>query len=134
MLWGLGRYLLPILGLLCLAGVAVNILQIGFLFLPQRLAFDLGRSIRWADCGEFSRRQHGPPGIGVFKLIVVSAVSCAVLYSQREALLGLSALAPPALAGQMAQVLLGTGLRVGAALLVLAISTTPTSDGGTSKT
>ena len=32
---GVGRRLLPILGLLCLAGVAVNVLQIGFLFLPQ---------------------------------------------------------------------------------------------------
>ena len=42
-LWALGRYLLPILGLLCLAGVAVNVLQTGLLFLPQKLSFDFSR-------------------------------------------------------------------------------------------
>jgi len=31
-LWTLGRYLLPILGLLCLAGVTVNVLQSDFCF------------------------------------------------------------------------------------------------------
>src|SRR5450830_1361528 len=42
-LWAVGRHLLPILGLLCLAGVAVNVLQTGFLFLPQKLSFDITR-------------------------------------------------------------------------------------------
>ena len=63
-LWALGRYLLPILGLLCLAGVAVNVLQIGFLFLPQRLAFDFARLDPLQGLRRiFSGGQHGPPGL-----------------------------------------------------------------------
>jgi len=121
-LWGLGRCLLPILGLLCFAGVAVNVLQIGFLFLPQKLAFDPGRLSPLGGLRRiFSAANMVHLAMGVFKLIIVAAVSGAVLYSQRNVLLGLSALAPPALAGQMARVLLGTGLKVGAALLVLAL-------------
>ena len=93
-LWALGRYLLPILGLLCLAGVAVNVLQTGFLFLPQKLSFDLSRisPIRgWQRIFSAGGMVH--LGFGMFKLIVVFTVAGAVLYNQREALLGLVALA-----------------------------------------
>jgi flagellar biosynthesis protein FlhB len=44
-----------------------------------------------------------------------------VVYNQREALLRLMALPPPALAAEMSQLLLWTTLKIGAALLVLAI-------------
>ena len=63
-LWALGRYLLPILGLLCLAGVAVNVLQIGFLFLPQRLAFDLTPAQSAArPAAHLLGGQRGPTGL-----------------------------------------------------------------------
>ena len=121
-LWAVGRYLLPILGLLCLAGVAVNVLQIGFLFVPKRLAFDLGRLDPLGGLRRiFSGANVVHLGFGVLKLAAVLAVGCAALYSQREALLGLSALAPSALVGQVTHILCGTALKVGAALLVLAI-------------
>jgi flagellar biosynthesis protein FlhB len=120
-LWALGRYLLPILGLLCLAGVTVHVMQIGFLFLPQRLAFDLGRLDPLAGLRRmFSAAALVRLGFGVFKLIVILAVACVVLYDQREALLRLGALAPSALLAQMSQILLWTGLKIGAALLLLA--------------
>ena len=48
-------------------------------------------------------------------------MACVVLYNQREAILGLTALAPAALALQMTQILLWTALKIGAALLVLAM-------------
>ena len=121
-LWTLARYLLPILGLLCLAGVAVNVLQTGFLFLPQQVSFDLGRisPIRgWQRIFSSAGMVH--LGFGLLKLTVVFAVAGVVLYNQREALLGLIALPPAALAAQMAQILLWTTLKIGAALLVLAI-------------
>ena len=121
-LWTLARYLLPILGLLCLAGVAVNVLQIGFLFLPAKLAFDLDRL---NPLGGLRRLFSGAAmihlGFGVVKIAAVLAVGGVVLYNQRAALLGLAALAPSALAGQVGRILLGTTLKVGAALLVLAI-------------
>jgi len=121
-LWALGRYLLPILGLLCLAGVAVNVLQTGLLFLPQKLSFDSSRisPLRgWQRIFSINGMVH--LGFGTFKLIVVFAVAGVVLYSQREAMLGLVALAPAELAVQMTQILLWTAMKIGAALLILAI-------------
>ncbi len=121
-LGALGRRLLPILGLLCLAGVAVSVLQTGFLFLPQRLSLDFGRlspARGWQRI--FSSAGLAQLGFGVFKLIVVLGVAGAVLYQQRGALLALAALPPPALLDRLAQLLLWTGLKLGAALLVLAV-------------
>ena len=60
-------------------------------------------------------------GFGIVKLVIVLGVACVVLYGQREAILGLSNLAPAAIAVQMAQILFWTALKIGAALLVLAI-------------
>ena len=45
-LWGLGRHLLPLFGLLLVAGVAVNLAQVGFLFLPEKLGPTSRGSIR----------------------------------------------------------------------------------------
>jgi flagellar biosynthesis protein FlhB len=121
-LWTLARYLLPILGLLCLAGVAVNVLQTGFLFLPERVSFDLSRisPIRgWQRI--FSSAGMARLGFGLLKLTVVFITAGVVLYNQRDTLLELIAMPPPALAAGMVQILLWTTLKIGAALLVLAI-------------
>jgi flagellar biosynthesis protein FlhB len=121
-LWTLARYLLPILGLLCLAGVAVNVLQTGFLFLPERASFDLGRinPIRgWQRI--FSAAGVARLGFGLLKLTVVLITAGVVLYNQRESLLQLITLPAPAIAAGMSQILLWTALKIGAALLVLAI-------------
>jgi len=121
-MWALGRYLLPILGLLCLAGVAVNVLQSGFLFLPQKLSFDFTRLSPLGGLQRIFSASNGVHlGFGIFKLAVVLAVGGVVLYNQRMALLELTALAPPALAVRMAQILLWTALKIGAALLILAV-------------
>ena len=121
-LWSLGRRLLPLLGLLCLAGVAVNVLQIGFLFLPERLALDFTR----LDPVQGLRRLFSGASVvrlsfGLIKLAITVAVACVVLYGQRGAILGLTGLSPPALALQMTEILLWTALKVGGALLLLAL-------------
>jgi len=121
-LWGLGRHLLPVLGLLCLAGVAVNVLQTGFFFLPQRLSLDFARVNPFGGLGRvFSSANLVNLAFGVVKLIVVIALACAVLYHEREAIGGLTALAPSALTFQMVQILFWTALKLGAALFVLAM-------------
>jgi flagellar biosynthetic protein FlhB len=121
-LWSLGRFLLPILGLLCLAGVAVNVLQIGFLFLPQRLAFDIARVDPLRGLRRlFSATSMIHLGFGIVKLLIAAAVACVVLYGQRETIAGLAGLAPPAIAVAIARILFWTVLKVGAALLVLAM-------------
>jgi len=121
-LWTLARYLLPILGLLCLAGVAVNVFQVGFLFLPQRLTFDLNR----LNPLEGIRRIFSGAGMvnlgqGIVKLTIASTVAGIVVYNQCEAILALTSLPPATIASQMTQILLGAAMKVGAALLVLAI-------------
>lgn len=121
-LWSLGRYLLPILGLLCLASVAVNVLQIGLLFLPQRLAIDFAR----LNPLQGLRRIFSPAGVvhvgfGMVKLTVALAVAGVVVFNQRNAILGLVELSPGAIAMQMTQILIWTAMKIGGALLVLAI-------------
>ena len=56
---------------------------------------------------------------GVFKLAVILGLGGAVLYGERESLLGLCALGPGALTRQMTHILLLATLKIGAALLVL---------------
>jgi flagellar biosynthetic protein FlhB len=121
-LWALGRRLLPLLGLICLAGAGINVLQTGFLFLPDRLALDFTR----LDPLQGLRRVFSAAGVvrlgfGLFKLAIAMAVAGVALYGQRAAILGLCALAPPALALQMAQILLWTALKVAGALFVLSL-------------
>ena len=121
-LWGLGQHLLPVLGLIFLAGVAVNVLQTGFLFLPQRLNLDLERVNPLSGLARlFSSSNLVNFVFGVVKLIVVVSVACAVLYNEREAIAGLTALAPSTMTFRMVQILLWTALKLGAALFVLAI-------------
>ncbi len=118
----LGARLLPIFGLILLAGLAVNVVQIGFLFLPQKLAIDLGRlnpANGWRRIASGAAAVHA--GLGAAKLFAALAVAAAVLYNERESLACLTNLAPPALAAQLAQLVLWTAAKIGAALLALAL-------------
>ncbi len=121
-LWSLGRYLLPIFALLCLAGVAVHVLQVGFLFLPQRLGLDFGR----LNPLEGLRRVYSSSSLvhlalGILKLAIVLAIGCWVLYQRREQVLRLAGLPPAAILPAAAQILFWTALKVAAALFVLAM-------------
>jgi flagellar biosynthetic protein FlhB len=121
-LWRLGRYLLPILGLLGLCGAAAQVAQVGFLFLPQRLAIDFSRldplqGVRRVFSGASMMRL----GFGVVKLAIVLGVAGVVLYSERASIMALAQLPSGAVAVQMAGILIWTAMKVAAALLVLAI-------------
>lgn len=121
-LWPLGRVLLPILGLLFAAGVAVHVLQTGFLFVPSRIALDFSRldPIRgWQRV--FSAGGLVRTGFGILKLAIIAVVACATLYSQHEAILELAALPPTTLAPRMSQLVLWTMLKIAFALFGLAI-------------
>ena len=120
--WRLGRHLLPVLGLIFLAGVAVNVVQTGFRFLPQKLSLDLNRVNPMSG---FSRMFSSPNfvvlGFGIVKLIVVVVTACAVVYSELDTIAGLASLAPAELALCMSQVIFRTALKLGGALFVLAM-------------
>jgi flagellar biosynthetic protein FlhB len=109
-------------GALALAAIAVNLGQIGFLFLPSKVGMDLGR----LDPLEALRRTFSAANavrllFGVFKILVVAAVAAICIHREMPTILGLAGLSLPEVARYLSQILLWTSLKIGLALLVLAI-------------
>ena len=119
----LSGVLLPIFGLLMLAAVAVNLFQIGFLFLPEKVVPDLTR----LDPLKGFRRLFSLTSVarlvfGIFKILVIAAVALASLYSERDTILSLTGLTDPkTIAFYILQILFWTAVKIGMALLVLAL-------------
>lgn len=119
---GLGRALLPILGALLATAVAMNLFQVGFLFLPQKIGFDLSRLDPLAGLRRtFSLANAVRLGFGLFKVAAIVIVAAVALRSESAAVLALSQRSVPEIAAYLVQVLLWTALKIGLALLVLAI-------------
>jgi flagellar biosynthetic protein FlhB len=122
MLWELARRLVPIFGLLLAAAVAVHVGQVGFLFLPGKLAFDLSRLDPLKGLRRiFAVENFVRLGFGLFKVLVIAAVAAMALYGEWDTILGLTGLAVPEIAAYLGHVLLGTMLKIAVALLVLAV-------------
>lgn len=121
-LLGLGWALLPILGLLLLAAVLVHLLQVGPMFLPEKLAFDYSRinPIKGAQ-RLFSLTSVVRVIFGLIKIAVVLAVSAWCVWEYQSAVLTLGTHDVREMAQVLSQILLGTCLRIGIALLILAI-------------
>ncbi|TWT86504.1 Flagellar biosynthetic protein FlhB [Pseudobythopirellula maris] len=118
-----GAVMLPFLGLLLLAGVATSILQVGFLFVPERLQPDIGRINPLKGFGRiFSSQGAAKLGFGLFKVLIVAAVSVAVLWSRQSQVLEAAALDTMALATLLFNTGFETMFWVGFALLVLALA------------
>lgn len=118
----LGRFVVPVLGLLMLVAWGVNVGQTGLLFLPQKLAFDLTRIDPLRGFQRiFSLTNSARLGFGIFKMIVVASVAAWAVWGERERLLGLSGLAVGPIALFIAQITLWTCFKIGVALLILAI-------------
>jgi flagellar biosynthetic protein FlhB len=122
LMWRFGGPLLPILGLLALAGVLSTVLQIGLLFVPKRLKPDLARLSPLAGLRRMLSWQGvARLGFGLFKVVVVAVVAGIVVYRRRYDVLEAAELELPVLARFVVDVSLSTALRVGLALFVLAI-------------
>jgi flagellar biosynthetic protein FlhB len=114
--------LLPILGLLMLIAVAVNVGQTGFLLLPQKLAMDLSRIDPIKGAGRiFSWASVVRLVLGVGKVLAVVAVAAWSLWGERGKLLVLGEQGVTEIAAYLLSVALWTCLKIGVALLVLAI-------------
>ena len=119
---GLAKCLLPIFGLVMLTAIAVNLAQVGFLFLPNKLSPDLSRLSLIKGFGRlFSIASAARLVFGLFKIAVIATVAFVSLYGERETILGLSALSVPEIGAYLLEILLWTTIKVGVALLVLAI-------------
>jgi len=122
LVWGLARHLLPILALVMLAAIVVNVAQVGFLFLPARIAPDLSRLSPMRGFGRlFSTASVARLAFGLLKIVVVAAVAFASFYNERETILSLAALSAPQIAVYLLEILTWTTIRVALALVVLAL-------------
>jgi flagellar biosynthetic protein FlhB len=121
-LLALARTVLPIFAILLLGAVGINLMQVGFLFLPEKLAPDLTRldpirGIRRL----FSLTNAVHLAFGIFKILVIAAVAFLSLYQRRDTILGLTGLEVPEIAQYVLQILFWTTVKIGLALLVLAL-------------
>ena len=120
--WAMGKCLLPIFGMMLLISVLVNLFQVGFLFLPEKVAADVSH----IDPLKGFKRIFSAAGFmrlvfGLFKITVVITVALTSLYNQRETLIGLSSLGVLQIAVFLLDTMLWTGIKIGVALLILAI-------------
>jgi flagellar biosynthesis protein FlhB len=121
-LLSLARCMLPILGLMMLGAVLTNILQVGFLFLPKKVAPDLSRLDPLQGMQRiFSMSNVVRLVFGLLKLAIVSTVAFLSLYKDRDAILGMTGMAVPEIALFLTQTLFWTSMKVAIALLLLAI-------------
>jgi flagellar biosynthetic protein FlhB len=122
MMMRFGVPLLPILGLLMLAGVLSTVLQIGLLFVPDKLQMDLSRINPLAGFRRILSLQGvARLGFGLFKVLIVAVVSGAVLYRRSNEVMGAGEMPLGDLAHFLVDISLSTALWVGTALFILAL-------------
>ncbi len=119
---GLTVALLPALALMMGVAILSNVLQIGLLWVPSRLAPDLSRISPLAGF----RRIFALAGVmrlafGLFKIMVVMLVAFWALYEKQAEILALTELGIGQIALYMIDLALWTSLKVGIALLILAL-------------
>lgn len=117
-----GTVLLPVIGMLALAGVLINVFQVGFLFVPDRLLPDISRLSLFAGVKRIvSLSGVMRLGFGMFKVLIVAVVAASVIYLRREQVLYASSMTIPELAKFIADIVLSTTLWIGVALFLLAV-------------
>lgn len=119
----IARMMLPFLGLMFVIGVLSNLMQVGFLFLPNRLAPDISRINPIAGFARlFSIAGFARLGFGMFKIIVVAAVAFISLYWRKQEVLGMASLDLLQIGAFMCELLLWTSIKIAIALLILALA------------
>ena len=119
---GLGKVVLPIFGILMLAGIAANLMQIGFLFLPEKLLPDITRLDPLKGFGRiFSLASFVHLMFGIFKIALIGAVAYVCLWNQKDAILGLTGRSVPEIAAFVPETLLWIAIKIAFALVVLAL-------------
>ena len=118
----LGKVVLPIFGILMLAGIATNLMQIGFLFLPEKLLPDISRLDPLKGFGRiFSLANFVHLLFGIFKIALIGTVAYLCLWKQKEAILGLTGLSVPEIASFLPDTLLWIAIKIAFALVILAL-------------
>ncbi len=115
--------LAPVIGLLMLAAVLTSVGQVGFLFVPDKLAPDLGRLSLIKGFGRlFSMQSAMKIGLGLFKVTVVAAATAMAVMPRVSAVIEAARLGTPQLIGLVVDTAFATVFAAGLALLVLALA------------
>lgn len=118
----LGISVLPLLGLLLLGAILSHMGQFGFLYLPQKVALDWQRINPIQNFQRiFSLSGVVHLGFGMLKVAVILGVAAWCLWGERVRLLNLTSEPSVKIGAYLLSVLLWTGLKIGLALVVLAI-------------
>lgn len=118
----LAQVFLPAFGLMMLLGVLVNLGQIGFLLLPDKLSPDLSRLNPLPGFQRiFSLANFVKLGFGIIKIVIISVVAFVCLYNRRDEILSITALDLPQIAKYAWEINLWTCIKIGIALFILAI-------------
>ncbi len=118
----LGKVLLPPLVLVALLAMALHVVQTGFLFLPRKVVPDLARVNPLAGLGRvFSGASAVRLSLSMFKLTVIAAVAFASVYERRAELVSIGAFDLPQVVAFAWDLCLWTSLKIGSALLILAV-------------
>ncbi len=118
----LAKVMLPIFGLIMLAAVAINLMQVGFILAPKRIIPDLSRINPLKGIKRMVLLSAAVRlAFGIFKIVLIGAVAVLSVYGRWNEILQASAVGIPQLALFVAEVTLWTTLKMGIALLILAI-------------
>ncbi len=121
-IYALGKVMLPIFGVLVLVTLAVNLGQVGFLFLPDKLSADMSRINPLQGMKRiFSITNAARLGFGIFKIVIVGAIATWALWGEQEQILKLGGLSVGQIAAYLIEISLNTCFQIGVALLILAI-------------
>ncbi|BBO34521.1 flagellar biosynthesis protein FlhB [Lacipirellula parvula] len=117
-----GLAMLPIMGVMAVAGALSTILQIGLLFVPDKIQPDISRLDPLAGLKRiFSLQGVVKLGFGLIKILIVCAVAWSVISGRWNEIVYASELDVPDLARLLIDVIFATALWVGATLFALAI-------------
>ena len=117
-----GVSMLPILAVMTVAGALSTVLQIGLLFVPEKVQPDLSRLSLLAGLKRiFSLQGVVKLGFGMIKILIVCAVAATVIQGRWNEILYASELALPDLGRLLIEIIFQTALWVGATLFALAL-------------
>ncbi len=112
----------PMMVVMFLAGILVNVSQVGLLLSPKKLAPKLSHISPLSGAKRlFSTQAVAKLGFGVFKVAVIAWIAYLALTQWYEAILGMVEMPIPRLARTLFDCLLGTCFWIGLALFVLAL-------------
>lgn len=122
LLGDLARHVLPMFVALMLVAILVNVAQVGFMFLPDKLGLDFTRLDPIKGVQRiFNLQGFMRLGMGILKIAIATAVAIAVLWREVATIIGLAGLATMDVATYLCDVVMWTSLKVAVALLILSL-------------